>query len=204
MNLDLFKERWKNIHLEGIKVTENEIKTIITKKSKSSIRSFIFVSTAEFLLFISIGLFYGTELSDSMMYKIFGYFEIFNYGVLIFFVLMFVYHLTRIETTSSINNLLHDLLRVRGDMKKYVIYNISVFVFSAIYLFVNEMLYNPNISNLDLSPYNKIIISSLFSLFVLIASVAIYFAYLFFYGRFISRIEENYKTLQGKSKVFEN
>lgn len=129
------------------------------------------------------------------MYNIFEYFEIVNYAVIIFFVLMFIHYLRRIETTGPVNTLLVNLLKVRGNMKKYVVYNIFVFIGASIYLFINEILYNPSFSSLELDASSKIIITSLFSLFILIVSIAIYFTYLFFYGRFMRDIEENHKVL---------
>jgi len=198
MNIDLFKEEWHKLHFGEVELKKSNIKEILTKKSKSSLRGFIFVSIAEFCLFIALNIFYSTDLTESRMYTLFEYFEIANYGVIIFFVLMFIRYLRRIETTSPISTLLYDLLKVRGNMKNYVVYNISVFIFASIYLFINEILYNPSLSSLELDASSKIIITLLFSLFILVLSVVLYFTYLFFYGRFMRNIKDNHKVLSGQ------
>ena len=195
MEIDLFREKWQKLRFDEVELKHSNIREILTKKSKSSLRGFIFVAIAEFCLFIALNIFYGTDLTESKMYNIFEYFEIVNYGIIIFFVLMFIHYLRRIETAGPVNTLLVNLLKVRGNMKNYVVYNIFVFISASIYLFINEILYNPSFASLELDTSSKIIITFLFSLFILIVSIALYFTYLFFYGRFMRDIEENHKVL---------
>lgn len=198
------KNFWYNQEFE--KISSSKIKMMISANSKSLVKKIFIISVVEFNFWIIINLFYGDSsdigLTNSKIIRMIPIIDILNYLVLIFFIFKFYIYYTDIKTMDNIKEHMFKILRVKSLMKKYVIYNVCIFLIGCFTLYFNELYYNENLVN-NLSNQTLLVKSILV---IGVISITLFMAllimviYRFIYGYFIKQLMVNYKELQEMSK----
>jgi hypothetical protein len=198
------KHFWNNQEFE--KLSSSKIKTMISANSKSLVKKIFIISVVEFSFWIIINLLYGNSsdigLTNSKIIGMLPLLDILNYLVLIFFIFKFYIYYRDIKTMDNIKEHMFKILRVKSLMKKYVIYNVCIFLIGSFTLYFNELFYNEDLVN-NLSNQSilikSILIIGVISITLLIA-LLIMVIYRFIYGYYIKKLMINYKELKEMSK----
>ena len=209
--LDLLKKAWQKDSHKYEQISENEIYSMIHKKSSSIVKWILIISILEFALwnivsFACLGDSYIKNKYGKDIYKfvieINNIYNIINYVVVILFIYLFYKNYKRISTTTSTKKLMQDILKARKTVQYYVWFNILFFVFGTLILLYVEFTYDSRYSilidqiNQDSSHmllYKSIgkVVASLVAIVVII-----WLFYRLLYGILLRKLNANYKELK--------
>ena len=205
--LDLLKKAWKKDTHSFEQFTEVEIYNMLHKKSSSIVKWILIISLLEIGLWAAISIVFNTDdaikslhAEDFLIYlKILTYV---NYAVVACFVYCFYRNYTRISTTTSIKQLMNDILKTRKTVRNYVWYNLSMIFISFILGLIMAFVYNPKMNAIKEKISQdggyfllcKIIVILLIALVILVGFFWLFYRLL--YGILLRRLNANYKELK--------
>ncbi|MCK0132231.1 hypothetical protein MWU59_12035 [Flavobacteriaceae bacterium F08102] len=196
--LDLLRKDWKKQNADLPKLTSNELKKIIHKKSSSVVKWIFIISLLEFLLPIVLFLFVGADNINDR-YRALGLYEfnlittILMYAIAVVFMILFYLNYRKISAESSAKVLLTNIIRTRKTVKYYIWISLSMI---PILVFVTafQMLHAPEYAPI-FKQYNIVIIWFIVS-FIAVSMVGLgWLIYRLLYGILLKRLHKNYKEL---------
>jgi hypothetical protein len=198
--LELLKKDWKKNDGQFTQVSENEIYGMLHKSSSSIVKWIFIISIVEFLVLrlMDLSLFFDENLKNKLkqihIYDIEKTATIINMVVLIGFIFYFYKNLKNISATSSVSNLMKDIIKTRRIVKYYVWYNLVIAGITGMIVIYFQSKYDTNL-NVLLEKYESIFIICCV-LLVLFLILIFYLFYKVLYGFLLRRLKRNYNELQ--------
>ena len=193
--LDLLKKDWqKNDAFE--QVSEQDIYTMLHKKSSSVVKWILIVSILEFVVLNGIGLLLPDKYQEDI-YGIDHYLnilQIISYGVTFFFMYLFYKNYQSSSTTSTTKNLMETILKTRKTVKYYIGYNLVYFFLIISFISFNVVLKDPIIIK---KTENHFFYA--FCIIMILALIIIGIVWLFYtliYGFLLKKLKRNYNELK--------
>jgi hypothetical protein len=145
--LDLLKQDWKKRENEFRQYNEKEIYEMLHKKSSSIVKWIFIISVLELALWIGLSLFMkksGTLDDFKAIDKIdfLTISEVISYAIIIFFIALFYINYRKINTTSSVNELIKSIIRTRKTVQTYIKVVIGYTILSTFFIFWIQMNYD--------------------------------------------------------------
>ena len=204
--LELLKKDWKKNDTQFKQVSENEIYGMLHKSSSSIVKWIFIISIVEFLVLrlMDLSLFFDENLKNKLkqihIYDIEKTATIINMVVLLGFIFYFYKNLKNISATSSVSNLMKDIIKTRRIVKYYVWYNLGMLVFSLIVGFIIAFAYNPEMDafkqQINSSAKIMAITIGVLSIFSIALFGLLWLFYRVLYGTLLRRLYANYKELK--------
>ncbi len=209
--LELLKKDWQKKEGMMPKLSYDEIYSMLWKKSSSIVKWIFIISIIEFvlphLLYLLPSVREGMDFYDQLGVKnlMIGI-SVFNYIVVFYFIFQFYKRYREISVLENARDLMRRIIRTRRTVKHYIIFALSLFLFSflaiatAIYLSDGEHLIT--VLNLDdeaqnLSPARlKAVISFVFVIMGILFTALIGLIYFLIYGLLIRKLGRNYNELK--------
>lgn len=127
--LDLLKKDWKKQEANQPKLSYNDIDKMILKKSSSLVKWIFYVSLLELgfgvLSVVLIFILKPEAMENSNTPAWFNWFYYFSSVVVFYFIYKFFMNYKKISTTSSIKDLMQNIITTRKTVKHYVMYSLS-------------------------------------------------------------------------------
>jgi ABC-type multidrug transport system fused ATPase/permease subunit len=206
--LDILKKDWKKNENSFNQLTEKEIYGMLHKKSSSIVKWILVISILEIAFWSLLGFFTADEnylktLEQYHLREVMPIITTLNYGVIIFFIYLFYKNYKTINTTDTVKQLMHTILKTRKTVQYYVWYNLIMTFLSMVLVVVFQLKYDPNIEKVFKSVSNTMD-SNLFYLmvtffYIIVILIVIGFIWLFYrliYGILMKRLNNNYKELK--------
>lgn len=195
--LDLLKKDWqKNNAFE--QVSEPEIYKMLHQKSSSIVKWIFIISIIEFVVLNGISYLLPDTNSEDMQ-EINCYLdisEIVSYVVTFFFLYLFYKNYHSISATSTIKNLMENILKTRKTVSYYILYNIAYIIIVISFMLIYLMVYDPDISK-KISSNNKIsYLLFVFTFMVLTITGIVWLFYRLLYGFLLKKLKRNYEELK--------
>jgi hypothetical protein len=193
--LDLLKKDWqKNDAFE--QVSEVEIYKMLQKKSSSIVKWILIVSLIEFVVLNGISLLLNDPKYDAFMrlHPFLNFLEKFNYFVIIVFIYLFYRNFKSISVLNSSKTLIKHILKTRRIVTYYIYWNIFIGgVTGAI-----SGLESFNEGYTSGSDKTAILEANCITVLIiaLLTMAIIWLFYRLLYGRFLSKLKENYIELK--------
>ncbi|TVZ23489.1 hypothetical protein JM84_2415 [Dokdonia sp. Hel_I_63] len=196
--LEMLKKDWQKQEGSLPKYTKEDLYPMLLKKSSSVVKWILFISIAEFAVWILLS--FGikitgddasnvkTVIGDSVEYISTGI----HLAALIFFIGWFYKNYKKIENTDSPRVLMQNILNTRKTVKYYIWFNLAFLVLGTVGAFVLIEATHPEFLSTD-------------SLFLAVISLIIMLAlaigilliiYRLLYGRLLKRLRVNYNQLK--------
>ncbi|AEE20261.1 hypothetical protein [Dokdonia sp. 4H-3-7-5] len=196
--LEMLKKDWQKQEGSLPKYTKADLYPMLLKKSSSVVKWILFISIAEFAVWILLS--FGIKISgddasnvktvigDSVEYISTGI----HLAALIFFIGWFYKNYKKIENTDSPRVLMQNILNTRKTVKYYIWFNLAFLVLGTVGAFVLIEATHPEFLSTD-------------SLFLAVISLIIMLAlaigilliiYRLLYGRLLRRLKANYNQLK--------
>ena len=198
--LELLKKDWKKNDAQFKQVSENEIYGMLHKSSSSIVKWIFIISIVEFLVLrlMDLSLFFDENLKNKLkqihIYDIEKTATIINMIVLLGFIFYFYKNLKNISATSSVSNLMKDIIKTRRIVKYYVWYNLVIAGITGMIVIYFQSKYDNNL-NVLLEKYESVFIVCCV-LLVLFLILIFYLFYKLLYGFLLRRLKRNYNELQ--------
>ena len=209
--LELLKKDWQK--KEGMlpKLSYDEIYSMIWKKSSSVVKWIFIISVIEFvlphLLYLLPSVRDGMDFYEQLGVKnLMVGISVVNYVVVFYFIFQFYKRYREISVLDSARDLMHKIIRTRKTVKHYIIFALSLFLFSflaiAVAIYVSDG--NNLIEVLNLGDEAKemsigrlkAIISFLFVVLGILSTAFIGLIYFLIYGLLIRKLGRNYQELK--------
>lgn len=202
--LDLLKKDWQRNDQQYVQYSDNELYSMIHKKSSSIVRWILIISILEVALWTFVGLFSNDDYLNKAEYSgltsYFTAFTFFNYAVVLVFMILFYRNYVSISATASTRNLMAAILKTRKTVKIYVGYNLVMIALTLVLGFVIAFNYNPATIELGQRLNNDgRLLAMTIGLLVLCIGICIAIFWSFYkllYGILLKRLLTNYKELQ--------
>lgn len=200
MDLDNIKKVWKAQQTASF--SREEILAMLQKKSSSIAKWIFYIGLAEFAFWLMLSFVLpesSLELNKSskLFIEILSYV---NYAIIIGFIAIFFINFRKIKAEENITQLLKNIFRTRKTVQYYIVYNLSMFVFSFILIVVWLMTTEPEFLKIsEQMRANSIFwIGFIFGIliFMVIILTILYFFYRLLYGFLLRRLNNNYKEIQ--------
>lgn len=204
--LELLKKDWKKNEPRFEQVSVKDIYAMLHKKSSSTVKTLLYVSIAELVLWILISLiplFSSSSYNEqiNLVYKnetVFYIANVISYGIIILFVYLLYKAYKDISVTDTVKGLMQRILKTRKIIQYYVIYNLTMAFIAMTLGSYLGIVNNPEIYE-QFNGFNQaqIIISiSIIIVFTLIFVLLVWVFYRILYGILIRRLLKNYKELK--------
>lgn len=198
-DLDQIKQHWKN-SANFPKVTQDEIKKMIHKRSSSLVMWILVISILEFILLNFITKLIpidsedtptGITLFDALADK----FDYISISISLVFIFIFYKNYKKIAVYSSSKDLMKQILKTKKTVNYYIYLNLALLVcvltFMIFCLFTYENALVPD--GINASAYLLLVIFMLLSALVIFA---IWLFYKLIYGFLLNKLMKNYKELE--------
>lgn len=204
--LELLKKDWKKNEPRFEQVSVKDIYAMLHKKSSSTVKTLLYVSIAELVLWILISLiplFSSSSYNEqiNLVYKnetVFYIANVISYGIIILFVYLLYKAYKDISVTDTVKGLMQRILKTRKIIQYYVIFNLTMAFIAMTLGSYLGIVNNPEIYE-QFNGFNQaqIIISiSIIIVFTLIFVLLVWVFYKILYGILIRRLLKNYKELK--------
>lgn len=200
MDLDNIKKVWKAQQTASF--SREEILAMLQKKSSSIAKWIFYIGLAEFAFWLMLSFVLpesSLELNKSskLFIEILSYV---NYAIIIGFIAIFFINFRKIKAEENITQLLKNIFRTRKTVQYYIVYNLSMFVFSFILIVVWLMTTEPELLKIseEMRANSIFWIGFIFGIliFMVIILTILYFFYRLLYGFLLRRLNNNYKEIQ--------
>lgn len=207
--LDLLKKDWEKSDVKLPVYSETDIYKMIHQSSTSIVKWIVVVSILEILFWVFLSVWLRNKPSMKSHYELFDTFqfmtisEIISYLVIIFFMYKFIVNYKKINTSSSVNELMVNIVNTRKTVINYVKTIITLTIISVMVAFVIMMNYDKNLAEMvhqaEINGNLMIFYILTFLVFLVYTAIVIFFIWLFYkliYGFFLKRLFKNYKELK--------
>ncbi|THD68019.1 hypothetical protein E7Z59_10255 [Robertkochia marina] len=198
--LDIFKKQWKEEEKNLPHLEYDQIYQMILKKSSSAVKWIFIISILELVLGLLFSVFYHPAFEQDV--EVPAFVEWLSWGVypvLIYFIYQFFRNYNKINTTSSVKELLNNIMKSRRTVRLYIMINLILGGFIAMVILVNTIInvkggWDKFVGTTE--PMEYLILFGLSLLMTaLIIGVFLIF-YLLLYGFLMRRLNRNYKELK--------
>lgn len=206
--LDLLKKDWKKQDAKFQQYSESDLYQMIRKKSTSIVKWIFIISVLELLFWIGMSIYMkNTSLIEEFkafdQFNYLMYSEILSYTIIVFFVYLFYKNYRKINTVTSVKELISSILKTRKTVQNYVktiiVFTlISTFVVLFIQLNFDEKLIELG-QKMEESGANTlfyIIYIGTTLIFIALMIVLIWLFYKIIYGILLKRLSKNYDELK--------
>ena len=195
--LDLLKKDWKKKEHSFDQISENEIYSMLHKRSSSIVKWILIISILEFVILNGLGFVISNkEIEDfEKLHPYFYIIEKANYIILLGFIYMFYKNYKTVSAMDSSKKLIQDIIKTRKTVNIYIYWNIFISCFLGTFGVIdgfNKGIGDTNSSHAELSTLTYILIFG-FTL-LLVFGIIIGF-YKLLYGILLNRLNKNYKEL---------
>ncbi|MBL7473647.1 hypothetical protein [Robertkochia sediminum] len=198
--LDIFKEQWKKEeqHLPHLKF--EEIYKMILKRSSSAVKWIFIISILELVFGLAVTAFWHPSFEQDL--EIPPVAEWISWAVFplgIYFIYRFFSNYRLINTTSSVNELLTNIMKARRTVRLWIIINLVIAGVGAMIMMLSALIdqkggWDAFTAEASLTDYFIIFgLSAGLTLFIVTVTLAIYFL---LYGLLMRRLNRNYKELK--------
>jgi hypothetical protein len=206
--LDILKKDWKKNENSYTQITEKEIYGMLHKKSSSIVKWILVISILEIAFWSVLGFFTADEnylktLEQYHLRDVMPIITTLNYAVILFFIYLFYKNYKTINTTDTVKQLMHTILKTRKTVQNYVWYNLIMTFFSMVLVVVFQLKYDPNIEkvfkNMSTTMDSNLFYLMVTFFYIIVILVVIGFIWLFYrliYGILMKRLNNNYKELK--------
>ena len=196
--LDLLKKDW-NKNENYPKFSEQEIYAMLHKNSSSVVKWIFYVSIIEFIVLNGIGFFLTDNKVDKffLLHPFLNVLQYINYFVIIIFIFLFYKNYKAISVLDSSRKLIELILKTRRVVTYYIFWNIFIGGLSGAYS--GLIGFNEGWNAGAALPKNKINIEANYValLFVMLFIMGIiWLFYRLIYGRFLSKLKNNFEELK--------
>lgn len=194
--LDLLKQEWKKQNKNLPKYSQNELYSMLQKKSTSIVKWIFIISILEFLFWIGIEvLTYLNDFNEIIDQINLTYFYritlIINYVVIITFIALFFSRYKNINVADNSKKLMKSIIKTRNTVKAYVWFNVVFFIFS----FVISNYFTLQHMEIDMEGFIWGYILAFFVIMLVFVGLLLLF-YRIIYGTLIRRLYKNYEQLK--------
>jgi hypothetical protein len=196
--LDLLKKDW-NKNDNYPKFSEQEIYAMLHKNSSSVVKWIFYVSIIEFIVLNGVGFLLTDKKVDNffVLHPFLDVLQYINYFVILVFILLFYKNYKAISVLDSSKKLIELILKTRKVVTYYIFWNIFVGGLSGAYS--GLVGFNEGYNSASSLTNNKINIQANY-IILLLAMIcimgAIWLFYRLIYGRFLSKLKNNYEELK--------
>ena len=209
--LELLKKDWQKKEGMMPRLSYDEIYSMLWKKSSSIVKWIFIISVIEFIL--PHLLYLLPSVNDSMdLYSELGVknlmigISVFNYMVVFYFIYQFYRRYREISVLDNARDLMHRIIRTRRTVKHYIIFALSLFLFSflaiAVAIYFSEGSHLIEVLNLGDEAKNmsigrlKTIITFVIVVMGILCTAFIGLIYFLIYGLLIRKLGRNYHELK--------
>lgn len=198
--LDLLKKDWqKNAAFE--QVSEVEIYKMLHMKSSSIVKWILIVSLLEFAILNGIAFFTNDKSYEEFMRSnpFMGILEKFNYLVILVFIYFFYRNYKTISVLNSSKKLIEHILSTRRIVTYYIYWNIIIGGITGAMTALQGFKDGWNSVNPNVKEKSIVVFERDYILIILMALFIMGFLWLFYkilYGRFLSKLKDNYTELK--------
>ncbi len=190
--LDLLKKHW-NKNSDFPKISQEDIKKMIHKRSSSIVKWIFIISIIEFIILNLISLLMpSSEADDSTVFiTIIDYASI---GFSLLFIVLFYKNYRAISVSSSTKTLMQGILKTRKTVKIYIYINIFMVIigmFYALFVLSHTNHYFDKLNNIQSS-----VLIIAFLAFIGIFAGIIWLVYKVIYGILLKKLKYNYTELK--------
>ena len=206
--LDLLKKNWKNIDKTFNHVSENQLYTMIHKKSSNIVKWILIISLLELALLIFSSIFFKIDknIDTKLLHNEVTFYrltEIVYYLILIFFIVKFYVNYKKIKFESSSKELLKSILKVRKTVENYVKIIIG-YTITTSYILIGMIMINHGEIQRIVQQFEEkggmFLFYLILILIVLVTSFLVYFFiwgfYKILYGILLKKLMKNYKEIE--------
>jgi len=198
--LDKLKKSWnKDIHP---KVSAESIYKMILKKSSSAVKWIFIISMIELAIGLSSGilLFTNTENELNLPSWLEGTVTIAGILIPIIYSYKFYKNYKTINTTSSVKELLNNIIKTRKTVKQFVLINLSLIAIMVIFTLYHTLTIPMGVNNEIAYPLNTVKDYFILILVILMITTIVIgiclFVYFLLYGILMRKLNKNHKELQ--------
>lgn len=199
-DLDNLKDIWKNQGESNIRFTQNDIHSMVQKKSSSIVKWILIISLLEFVLPNLVFLFTDFEAS-SVFYQKFGlenimkFYAVFHVIIILGFIYIFYKNYKNISSESNVKILLSNILKTRSTVKYYIYYNLTIMGIIGLHIFY--IVYNSPQFLKELPENSNLVMVWIISItFLALALLVFWVFYRIIYGFFLKKLKKNYAELE--------
>ncbi len=190
--LDLLKKHW-NKNSDFPKISQEDIKKMIHKRSSSIVKWIFIISIIEFIILNLISLLMpSSEADDSTVFiTIIDYASI---GFSLVFIVLFYKNYRAISVSSSTKTLMQGILKTRKTVKIYIYINIFMVIigmFYALFVLSHTNHYFDKLNNIQSS-----VLIIAFLAFIGIFAGIIWLVYKVIYGILLKKLKYNFTELK--------
>ena len=195
--LDLLKKDWKKKEHAFNQVSENEIYSMLHKRSSSIVKWILIISILEFIILNGLGILISDKEIESFE-KLHPYLNIIekaNYFILLGFIYLFYKNYKTISVLDSSKKLIQDIIKTRKTVNFYIYWNIFISCFLGTFGLIdgiNKGMSEGNATQPDLTTLSYVLILG-FSLLLVFGLIIGFYKLL--YGILLNRLNKNYKEL---------
>ncbi len=198
--LDLLKKDWKKNENSFEQVSENEIYKMLHAKSSSIVKWILIVSILEFVVLNGIGFFIGDKGYSNYLelHPFINFLEKFNNLVILVFIYLFYCNYRNISVLSSSKKLIEHILKTRKVVTYYIYWNIFIGGVSGAIGGIEGFNRGFNEGSNCLENTKEIIEVNYITIIVMALLImgVIWLFYKLLYGRFLSKLKDNYTELK--------
>lgn len=198
--LDLLKKDWhKNTAFE--QVSEVEIYKMLHMRSSSIVKWILIVSLLEFVILNGIAFFLNDKTYDEFLRSnpFMGFLEKFNYLVILVFIYFFYRNYKTISVLNSSKKLIEHILKTRRIVTYYIYWNIIIGGVTGALTGLQGFKDGLNAANPHLRENSKVVFERDYIPVIILALFimgGIWLFYKLLYGRFLSKLKDNYIELK--------
>jgi len=199
-NLDNLKDIWKNQGESNIRFTQNDIHSMVQKKSSSIVKWILIISLLEFILPNLVFVFTDFEAS-SVFYQKFGlenimkFYAVLHVIIILGFIYVFYKNYKNISSESNVKILLSNILKTRSTVKYYIYYNLTIMGVIGLHIFY--IVYNSPQFLKELPENSNLVMVWIISItFLALALLVFWVFYRIIYGFFLKKLKKNYAELE--------
>jgi hypothetical protein len=201
--LDLLKKDWKKQEENQPKLSYNDIDKMIWKKSSSLVKWIFYVSLFELgfgivILLLAV-IIQPDFMTDSTMPAWLNWFCYASTAVVFYFIYKFFINYKKISTTSSIKDLMQNIISTRKTVKHYIVYSLSVIAFIVCIAVPTGFIEGSGgmekfSAEANITEYLVLAVVTIIAACVIVSFF--YGVYYLLYGLLTKRLKRNYKELK--------
>jgi hypothetical protein len=201
--LDLLKKDWKKQEVQQPKLSYDDIDKMMLKKSSSLVKRVFYVSIIELgfgVAVVLLAMLIQPDLVDgSNLPSWLNWFFYASSLVIFYFIYKFFTNYKKISTTSSVKDLMQNIITTRRTVKHYVMYSLSVIAFTVCIAIPTGFIKGAGgmqefTAEATLSQYLLLAVGTIVGACFVVA--LFYGIYYLLYGLLTKKLKRNYKELQ--------
>ncbi|SFI83620.1 hypothetical protein [Myroides guanonis] len=195
--LDILKKHWKE-NQKFPKLTQEEIRSMIHKKSSSIVMWIFIISIIEFIILNVIGYIIpndkGVKTNIPLVESFLDKFEYLSILTSIIFVFLFYKNYRKIKVYSSSKELMTQIIKTKKTVNYYIYINIAFILISLCFVFFSICYYEPTL--LSENSKNIFVLIGVFIIITLFFIAIVWLFYKLIYGILLKKLTKNLKELE--------